>query len=321
VRGRAEPAGHERVQEAGLGEPVQERRRALGLRRLHRARELDGVRRVAAALEQRQRVGEQRAARTRRRVGQHLAAAVSDAHRLARDRLVGRQVGAAERPAVLLHPLDHGRGELAGVERRRALRAEALERLRERRVAVDLPEQVRTSLGHEQRARLLGQLGDRGQDLEQVRLLGVDLDAGARERGRRGAQLGERHRAEALARRVHAGRHAVDAAGGGPDVEHLGRVAEGHVDRHERRPVAAARRGDEEVEQHVVLAGRRHEHVAARAEARQQRLGDEGGEHRGQRRVHGVAAGAEGVRAGLRREGMSGRDDSAHGRGYLRNVG
>ncbi len=56
--------------------------------------------------------------------------------------------------------------------------------------------------------------------------------------------------------------------------------------------------------------GRGDEHVAAGAEPGQQRLGDERREHRGQRRVDGVAAGAEDLRAGLGREGMPGRDDS-----------
>ena len=85
-----------RLEEAGLGEPVEERRRALGLRALHRPRERPprpGAR--VPALEQRERVGQQRAAGARRRVGEHLAPAVGDAHRLARDRLVGGEVRAA----------------------------------------------------------------------------------------------------------------------------------------------------------------------------------------------------------------------------------
>ena len=61
-----------------------------------------------------------------------------------------------------------------------------------------------------------------------------------------------------------------------------------------------------------LAVGRRDEHVAAGAEAGQQRLGDERREHRRQRGVDRVAAGAEDLRTGLCGEGMTGGDDAAH---------
>ena len=55
-----------------------------------------------AALEQRERVGDQDPARARRRVGQHLAAVVADVHRLARDGRVRRQVARVSVPPRLV---------------------------------------------------------------------------------------------------------------------------------------------------------------------------------------------------------------------------
>jgi hypothetical protein len=74
-----------------------------------------------------------------------------------------------------------------------------------------------------------------------------------------------------------------------------------------------AGRRHEEVQQHVVAPRRRDEHVAARAEPVQQRLGDERGEHRGQRRVDRVAARTQDVRARPGGEVMACGDDPAHG--------
>ena len=70
-------------------------------------------------------------------------------------------------------------------------------------------------------------------------------------------------------------------------------------------------RGDHEVQQHRLTAGRGDQHVAARAEPGQQRLGHERRHQRGQRRVDGVAAGAQDVGAGGGGQGVTGRDDAA----------
>ncbi len=67
---------------------------------------------------------------------------------------------------------------------------------------------------------------------------------------------------------------------------------------------------DEEVEQRGLLAGLGHEHVAAGPEARQQRLAHERDEHRAERGVDGVAARAQDVGAGLRRQRMAGGHDT-----------
>lgn len=110
-------------------------------------------------------------------------------------------------------------------------------------------------------------------------------------------------------------RHPVGADGRCAGVEDLDGVAEGDADRHQlgARLVVGAAAGDldEEVEQLGLLARLHDEHVAAGAEPGQQRLGRERGQHRGERGVDGVAAGAQHVGAGLGAERMSRRDDAA----------
>ena len=96
-------------------------------------------------------------------------------------------------------------------------------------------------------------------------------------------------------------------------MEDLARVAgEVDLDGNERRALLGvapvARRRDEEVEQDGLLAGRRDEHVAARAGAAQQRLGDPRRQHRRDRGVDGVAAVAQDVGASLGGQRMAGGD-------------
>ena len=82
--------GEEPLEEALLREPLHELRCALALSRAHRSDDGPQRRGRGVAIEQRQRVGEQRAARRRRRVGEHHAVAVGDAQRL-RARSRGRR--------------------------------------------------------------------------------------------------------------------------------------------------------------------------------------------------------------------------------------
>ncbi len=317
VGGGAEPARGEALEEAGVGEPGEERRRPLGLGGLHRGDDGGDRRRRHVAVEQRERPREQDAARARRRVGQDGQPAVADPHRRARDRRVGGEVLTGQQPAARADPVRHRRGDRAGVERRRALGGEQLERVGERRVAVDLADPQRHARGHQQGARLRGRRADRREDREQVRLLLVDLDAVARgAHGGRDERV-EREPAEALGGRGGAGHRAVRAGRRGADVERLHGVAEVDVDRPQRRRLGAGRqpaagRLDEEVEQHRLRVRRRDEHVAARPEPGEHRLADERHEHRRERGVHGVAAGAEGVRAGTGGDGMARGDDAAH---------
>ena len=76
---------------------------------------------------------------------------------------------------------------------------------------------------------------------------------------------------------------------------------------------AVAGRGDEEVQQHRLLARPRDEHVAARAGPGEQRLGDPRREHRGDGGVDGVAARAQRVDAGLRGQRVAGGHDAPRG--------
>jgi hypothetical protein len=74
---------------------------------------------------------------------------------------------------------------------------------------------------------------------------------------------------------------------------------------------AASGRLDEEVEQHRRCPGQRDEHVAAGAEAGEQRFAGERREHRTERRVDRVAAGPQHLGARPGRDRMTGRDDTA----------
>jgi hypothetical protein len=146
--------------------------------------------------------------------------------------------------------------------------------------------------------------------VDDLRLLGVDDHAVARQRGRGRRQVAEPRRAPAAHRGVDPGGVAVRPAGGGADVEDLRRVAaEVHLDGHERGAIggiaAVAGRGDEEVQQHRRLAGLGDEHVAAGAGPAQQRLGDPRREHGGDRRIDRVSAGAQHVGARLRGQRMA----------------
>jgi len=138
-------------------------------------------------------------------------------------------------------------------------------------------------------------------------------------------QLGERQAAEPLGRRPRARHRAVRSGRGRADVEHLHGVAEVDVDRAQRRMrcvrrQAAAGRLGEEVQQDGRLPGRRHQHVPARAEPGEHRLGDERGEHGRQGGVHRVPPGAEDLRAGVGGDGMARGDDAAH-RSGSQNLG
>ena len=144
-------------------------------------------------VEQREHVGDQDPARRRRRVGEDVVAAVADADRLARDRLVGGEVGEREHPAALGDAARRRLGDVAGVERRRALRAEALERVGQLGVAQHVALARDVVADPVLRARLRARRGDRREQVEDVGLLRVDLDARARERrgrARRGRRAG-----------------------------------------------------------------------------------------------------------------------------------
>jgi hypothetical protein len=97
-------------------------------------------------------------------------------------------------------------------------------------------------------------------------------------------------------------------------MKDLHRVTERDVDRHElgyrRGGGVAAGRLDEEVQQRRLVTGARDEHVAAGAEARQERLRDERRQHRGDRGVDGVATLAQHPRSRLRGQRMAGGDDA-----------
>jgi hypothetical protein len=188
---------------------------------------------------------------------------------------------------------------------------EALDAVREVRVAHRVSLARDPAVDAVAGSRLLGGEGDRAEHVPQQRLCVVDRDALAGVADRRRGELGQRHAPEPLRRLGDPRGHAVDAARRRTDVEDLDGIAE--VDHHgvQRRALAVAGRGDHEVQQHRLAARRRHEHVAARAEPRQQRLRHERRHQRGQRRIDRVASGAQDLRAGGGGQGVTGRDDAA----------
>ncbi len=291
----------------GSPSPSTNCRRALGLGRLHRADDRRERRRRAAP----GRAGaatsaQQDAARRRRRVRQHVAPAVAHVERLARDRLVAAQVRGGEHAAARTDVRGDRVGDVALVERRRALGAEALDRVAQLRAAAHSP-----SSSSGPRGRTAPRLRRRAQDrLEQahdLRLLRVE-----RRPARASAAAGAASSASgsepqrAIAASTPAGLPYVphDA---GADVEDLARVAAKSTSTgtSSARGVAVraeARRGDEEVQQHGLLARAGDEHVAPGSRPAQQRLGDPRHEHRRDRRVDGVAARPQRVDARLRGE-------------------
>ena len=158
--------------------------------------------------------------------------------------------------------------------------------------------------------RALGLGGhESGEDLDHVGLLGVQRHALAGQARGRAGQVAERQRAVGARGLPDARRHAVAPHRGGADVEDLVGVAEGDVDGHELGPapeVGAAAGGlDREVEHDPLARAVGDEHVAAGAQAGQERLGDERGQQRRQGGVDGVAARAQDVCAGLRGQRVS----------------
>jgi hypothetical protein len=219
--------------------------------------------------------------------------------------------------ALVLQAGEHRLGDLALVERPLALAPQDLERVAELGIAERLPLGQRSALGRVEGATLRGRLVDRGEDLDHVGLLGRQRDALARRRRARRHQLGERHGAKAPGRLAQPGWHAEGADRGRADVEDLNGVAEGDADRQQLRAPrsigAAARRLDEEVEQHRFARAGRDEHVSAAPQPGQAGLGTERDARRRDRGVDRVAARGENVGSGLSGAGMAGGDDAAHG--------
>ena len=184
------------------------------------------------------------------------------------------------------------RADVAGVERRRPVPAEPVERVAQLRVPQQITLLRRAAVGQVARRRLRSRGEDAGQQREQVGLHGVHPHALAGQPGGRGGQLGQRRPPEPLRRGGQPRGRAVGAARGGPDVEHLGGALEVHQDRNQRHRTggcAPPGRLDEEVQQHRVLVGRGDEQVAARPQAGEQRFGHERGEDGGDGCVDRVA--------------------------------
>ena len=310
---RAEVGGQEALEEAVLGEPVDERVVAATLHVGHHVDDLGHARRAVGRVEAPEGKRDQRPTGRRRRVGQDRAPAVVHGRRLARHRRVGLEVAASQQPAEPVDVLEHRVGDVAAVERRRRPRRRGARSCRRaRRRGTRRPRTSGAAAGREPLRGDLGEVEDRAQQLGDVALDRVERDPGARvPRGRRG-ELRQRDAAPALVRLGDPRRAAVGAARRGADVEDLIGVAERHVQRRQLAgpTVGSAEpgRGDEEVQQRRLLAAAGDEHVATGAGTGEQWLGRPRGQHRRERRVDGVPAVGQHVGPGLRGQRMTGGD-------------
>ena len=135
-----------------------------------------GAVRALEPLEDPERVGHEDAAGRGRRVGEHLAAAVRHAGRLALDHLVAREVLAGQEPAALEHPVADGGGHVALVEEAGALGAQALQEVAQLGEPDRVPGLEEPPSGRVDRLALRGGAEDRLQHAEQEGLHRQHLD-------------------------------------------------------------------------------------------------------------------------------------------------
>jgi hypothetical protein len=208
-------------------------------------------------------------------------------------------------------------GDVAGVERGGPLVSEPLQGVGELGLTQCVPGAQKPSAGGEQRRRLRRRGDDRCEDLNDPCLLATERHAISRQRRRGRGEVRQRDGAELPRGLADAGGQAGRAGRGLPDMKDLERVAEGDLDRDQRRVrceragVTAARRLDEEVEQHRLGARHDGEQVSARAQPGEQRLAGQRREHRSERCVDGVSAVAQYIGPGARAHRVAGGDDAA----------
>ena len=253
-------------------------------------------------LQPRERVGEERPARTGRRVREDGPPAVGDLHGLPRHRGVRGEVLAHEQAAALGHVRADGRGDVTRVEGRRAVAREALERVRQDGVAVGVadPRPVPGRLVAPPRAAgVAWQIGSRISNRYACCAL---TSTPARACATAGATS-----AESGSRAVALGACAPPDRAVRPPPRRRRCGSPGSRRRRSRRRPSPAARAVPCARPRPGAATKKSsrtapcpagdQHVAARAEPREERLGDERGEHRRQRGVDRVAAGAEELRA------------------------
>ena len=234
------------------------------------------------------------------------AAAVGGLDRLALDHPVGLEVGRDERAAALVTHSQIALQRLARVDPIRALGGQPLEGVAE--------------LGEPERVPLLAAAGPSGAYSAQIsgscvmtgsstlEHVGLHRRTGTPSRAYRtpgAASSRERHRAEALARPPTPARaRRALRTKPGPMLKSCGassnRISTATSSPRSCRIETAAAGLDEEVEQLILAGGGVGEHEAAGAEAGQQALDGERGQHRADRGVERVAALAQDLRARLR---------------------
>jgi hypothetical protein len=168
--------------------------------------------RIGRTVEKRERVAEKRAARRWRRVRQHVAAPVSDTHRLALERLVVAKILQRECAAVAADPVADRGSYVASVERSGAIGAETFQRVGEIRVDELLPNLEEPASWRPERGALRSRSQQLLEDPRHICLLRVERDSPARERRGILGELGERDRAPSRGCSADPRRHTIHPA-------------------------------------------------------------------------------------------------------------
>src|SRR5581483_2344430 len=227
---------------------------------------------------------------------------------------VALEVIGGEIAAQLARLRNDGLPHVAVDEESRAVLGEPFERLGELLVAEGRASLHQRAAGGEDRRRAGACGQDRGDDGEEI-----GLKLGQRKSLARGAYGGldealHRHPAQRLVDGEEAGHDARRGTRAEPDVELLLGGAEIGVDRIEGdlafRPSLERRLGEEVEQVGVVAAGAPRHEEAAPAGRGEYRLGDEGHEGGGERRVERVAAVIENFGCGARGQLMPGSNNA-----------
>ncbi len=261
-----------------------------------------------------QRDGQQGAARRGGRGGEDDPVAVGDRQRVVRDRRVLGEIAKGERTALLLHELDARASEIAVAQRRGAVAAQTADRVGQAGGEVAISGAEESAIRHPECAHPLGAAQDRLEDLGDVRLDAVELDALLGQSRAGLSEIGEGESSPAARGLFDHGGNAEPGDARSADVEHLARIAEVAVGGDELgrglAPAEAGRRA-EPIEHGGLHVAPGDEQVPAARGPREERLAGPGGEHAGDRGIDGVATGPQDVGGDARNGRVPSRGDAA----------
>ena len=265
--------------------------------------------------------GDQSAARRRRRIEGDARAVMPPIKRLAQLDAVAREIVLGELAAGRQRLRHDGLADIAVQEEPRAVLGEPFEAFGKLGVAEGLAGRHRLAARREDARHALAGGQDRGDHGEEIGLERAQRETCAASAHRRLDQALHRQLAERRVDGEQARHHAGRGARAEPDMKLLLGRAEIGVDRKEldlaRRPALERRLGEEIEQARGVAPGPARHEKAAAAGRGEHRLGDEGHEHAGKRRIEGVAAVLQDFRCGRRGQLMPRGDDAfalAHAR-------